>query len=340
MPYSDPPALYGISSRNSNRIGKHLWGKNQFNTTFPLALCLFMRDRQIPPVCIMTRDGEIKPTDDEWKMGRIIGAEASDPFFRFENRFPPYAHLFRNDEGDNIDIVGEIAEEPWRALEVKLTVVPDKTTYDTAKDETGWGPEIVIRPVSSAHALMSVATSLLKPGAARIKQKVSDVLRSGYNKVREWNEVAVRSQSKTLVDTLNNALLLVEDLQRPFLVQPIWRTKGQALRLHEHCFDLFVWSDVSIMRIPVLEASGARFTRQTREVARHVRALYDILTTGDYDYSAIYKGMDCGLQTAKSFSLPGTRSIHYLVFARKSQISKFRGCGGRHLGGFGGHFEA
>jgi len=32
---------------------------------------------------------------------------------------------------------------------------------------------------------------------------------------------------------------------------------------------------------------------------------------------------------------PGT-----IVFARKSQISKFRGCGGRHLGEFGGHFEA
>ncbi|MDE2833783.1 MAG: hypothetical protein OXM02_04605 [Bacteroidota bacterium] len=30
----------------------------------------------------------------------------------------------------------------------------------------------------------------------------------------------------------------------------------------------------------------------------------------------------------------------YIVFARKSQISEFRGCGGRHLGGFGGHFEA
>jgi len=30
----------------------------------------------------------------------------------------------------------------------------------------------------------------------------------------------------------------------------------------------------------------------------------------------------------------------YIVFARKSQISEFRGCGGRHLGEFGGHFEA
>ena len=36
------PTLYGISEKNSSRFGKSLWGKNQFNSTFPLALSLYI----------------------------------------------------------------------------------------------------------------------------------------------------------------------------------------------------------------------------------------------------------------------------------------------------------
>ncbi len=59
MPSSSSVSLYGITPSNSNRHGADLWGKNQFNSTFPLALCLYMRDSNIPPVAVIERNGRI-----------------------------------------------------------------------------------------------------------------------------------------------------------------------------------------------------------------------------------------------------------------------------------------
>ena len=71
------------------------------------------------------------------------------------------------------------------------------------------------------------------------------------------------------------------------------------------------------MGIPAKEyAASKAMTRAFREMARHVRSLYDILQTGDYDYSGTYKGMSHGHQTDKSFAISGNKSIRYLMHNR------------------------
>ena len=51
--------LYGID--NSNRENEDLWGKNQFNTTFPTSLACYMRDRDIPAVYLyVDKDLKVK----------------------------------------------------------------------------------------------------------------------------------------------------------------------------------------------------------------------------------------------------------------------------------------
>ena len=37
-------ALYGVSLSNRNFRDPFYWGKNQFNSSFPIALCCYMRD--------------------------------------------------------------------------------------------------------------------------------------------------------------------------------------------------------------------------------------------------------------------------------------------------------
>src|SRR3989338_2060391 len=49
-----PASLYGI--QNSNRIGIHLWGKNQFNSSLPAALACWMRDHKINPAYISLKN--------------------------------------------------------------------------------------------------------------------------------------------------------------------------------------------------------------------------------------------------------------------------------------------
>lgn len=60
--------------------------------------------------------------------------------------------------------------------------------------------------------------------------------------------------------------------------------------------------------------SGA--IRHLREITRHVRSLYDILNTGEFDYEGTYKGMSLGEQTDKAFSLSGTLTLKYLQHQR------------------------
>ena len=310
------PGLYGISEQNSSRHGKSLWGKNQFNSTFPLALCLYMRDHGIKPVSVVGVEDSIVTKDCFWDFDQIVGAKKENPYYHFEKVFDAYSNLSRNFV-DKIDLVVAIDEIHTTPLEVKLTVMPDSTTAND--DESKWAPEMVMRPVSSAHAMMGVATSLSEPSNEGLKSDVIKILRSAYNKISDWNNMSeLENSAWNLVGALSYALKVATDIQKPFLVQPIWRTRGQSFELCENCFDVFVWSDIATMRIPADQCreKSRQITRPLREVARHVRALYDLLHMNDYDYEGIYKGMSLKKQTDKSFAISGKKTLKYLNHPR------------------------
>ncbi len=316
VPSLSSPSLYGITRANSSRSGADLWGKNQFNSTFPLALCLYMRDHEKHPVAVLARRGRIETAPEpQWSMAEIIGHRDEKPYYHFEAFHEPYGKLSRN-ESDRIDLVVAVDGTHRIPLELKLTVVPDSGTAQAREEH--WGPEVVLRPVSSAHAMMSVATTLF---GHPMENDVIDVLRPAYNQVGGWtNAVEVNRNAERLVRALGRALELIEKLQRPFLLQPIWRTQGQSLELCEQCFDVFAWSDVAVMRLPVAglprRIGPGSVPRPLREIARHVRGLYDLLTTGDFDYSDIYKGMALGAQTDKSLAISGRITNRYLHHER------------------------
>lgn len=317
MPSTASPSLYGITAANSTRHGASLWGKNQFNSTFPLALCLWMRDHDQSPVAVIEDGGQIVTNDSRWPMSDVIGPGKCH--YTFESPFDPYASYCR-DAVDNIDLIVSANDQPLRPLEVKLTVVPDSGT--AADDTDKWAPEMVMRPVSSAYAMMSVAASLADDDEAR--EEVVTRLRLAYNQVTGWdNATEIAQRGGMLRSALDGALRVVaeRELQRPFLLQPLWRTKGQSFELDEHCFDVFVWSDAAIMRVPVDQSTDGSdsVSRPLREVARHVRGLYDLLSTGDFSYLGIYKAMPLGHQTDKSFALGGRKSIRYLRHPRLSK---------------------
>ena len=320
MQCDEAPALYGLTKANSSRHGTALWGKNQFNSTFPVALCLFMRDMGVKPLAVTVgSDGRIDAHDGPWNMAEIVGAEEEQPFYHFEKAFEPYAALSRN-VVDHIDLVVTLRGKDRIPLEMKMTVVPDSGT--AGRERHQWGPEMVLRPVSSAHAMMGVASSLLENKHTAIRQDVVALLRPAYNGISDWNNVSeIASNAKRLRVALADVVRTVRHIQAPFLVQPIWKTEGQSPILSKRCFDVFVWSDVAVLQIPVDMSVNPRssVSRHLREVARHVRALYDVLTVGDYDYQAIYGGMPLGNQTDKSFALAGRVTRAYIGHYRLLQ---------------------
>ncbi|MBN1863929.1 MAG: HindVP family restriction endonuclease, partial [Victivallales bacterium] len=54
------PSLYGITHSNRNFSDPFYWGKNQFNSSFPVALACYMRDCKTPAVYL--RHGKGKNT--------------------------------------------------------------------------------------------------------------------------------------------------------------------------------------------------------------------------------------------------------------------------------------
>lgn len=321
MPSTSEPALYGLAESNSSRQGADLWGKGQFNSTFPLALCMVMRDDGVAPIAVvLNSDGKVAADHSpKWSMEEVVGAKKDNPYYHFEKTFAGYKNLSRN-EVEKIDLVVSVGDKDWRPLEVKLTVVPDSGT--ARKPSSEWGPELVLRPVSSAYAMMGLASSLSEVGNVALKADVMSTIRPTYNAIQDWNNIVeISSNREHLRNTLSSVLDKTLQIQKPFLIQPIWRTEGQALVLATKCFDLFVWSDSAIMRLPIdlsHEATPNRVTRHLREVARHIRALYDILNNGDFDYRATYKGMPLGNQTDKAYAMAGNLTRKYLAHTRLS----------------------
>lgn len=313
------PALYGLANDNSSRQGKDLWGKNQFNSTFPLALCLKMRDDGVAPVAVVLHADGIVAADPNprWSMEEVIGDKKDNPYYHFEKTFAAYESLSRN-EVEKIDLVVSVGGKDWRPLEVKLTVVPDSGTARKPMNE--WGPELVLRPVSSAYAMMGLASSLSEAGNTTLKREVMNVIRPTYNAIQDWDNIVEISSNR---DRLRGTLSLVLDktlqIQQPFLVQPIWKTEGQVPVLAAQCFDVFVWSDAAIIRLPVdlsHKAKPNEVTRHLREVARHIRALYDVLNSGDFDYLGTYARMSLGNQTDKAFAMAGSLTRKHMAHPR------------------------
>ena len=121
------------------------------------------------------------------------------------------------------------------------------------------------------------------------------------------------------VSVLRLATTSCHSFQRPFLIQPIWKTEGKSPYLADRCFDVFVWSDLALWKLFVDSAarpSRQRITRTQRECARTVRSLYDLTTRNRVNYEEVYRGMGLGNQTDKACAFSGKATRHYMNHER------------------------
>lgn len=322
------PALYGIE--NSNRSSENLWGKNEFNSTFPISLCCYMRDQNVHPVYVsVTSRHEISAGDETIRVEDLFGTAESGAKvrFEFETQYDPYQD-FSSSPIPHIDVVVRDQNENFcRPIEVKLTVVPDSSTADD--DERLWSAEIVVRPVSSAYAVMSLWESI--KDNPPVRQQIKDALDPICQNMQSWDhQQEIIGKRLQIASALKQALQLLQPHQRPYLMQPIWKTNGIKAELANQCLDVFCWSDLAVVKLPLTSLYGndiptdterqpEKVTRTLREIARHVRCLYLLCTAGRFNYDLIYKGMPLGHQTDKAFAISGNQSIRYLYHSRLEQ---------------------
>jgi hypothetical protein len=312
--------LYGIEL--SNRSGSDLWGKNQFNSTFPAALCCYMRSRGHSPVYVsLGEGGTISASDKEVGFDEVFNAQEESRHinFMFEHGFLPYANFVKGGL-EHTDMVIVVDGQYRRALENKLTVLPDSSTVD--EDPSLWGCELVIRPASVSYACLGIYHSLVRSGEVA---GGLDELTKSHDNVGEWGDGRqVLLHAGEILGAVGKFLEDNRKLQSPFLVQPIWKTKGLTPELDENAFDVFVWSDSALLGAAVDRAKGdlkkmresGRVSRSMRSCVKILRTLHDLCHQGKVDLVDIYTNMAHGNQTDKEFALSGKITRNYMNHPR------------------------
>ena len=312
------PALYGIE--NTNRSGGELWTKNRFNSTFPVALACYMRDEGIKPVYISVDDAaHHTATDDRIGFSDVFGLSGRGARikFDFEASFEPF-HQYCYDNLPSIDLATRTPGGTYkRPIEIKLTVLPDNSTAHLPSDR--WSSELVLRPVTSAYATLSLIDSMMQRDTS-FKDRVRNLVEPTATSIQDWTNIAeIRSRRGAILESLGQALELLSTDQKPYLLQPIWKTQAKSPMLAERCFDIFVWSDAALLKsyLDAAEAdSSSGVSRPLRECARTLRCINELVIVGRISYDDVYLGMPLGNLNDKSASFNGRVTLRYMQHAR------------------------
>ena len=326
--HSRPPRLFGIEQ--SNRSHDDMWGKNCFNSAFPVALACYMRAQGVSPiyVCVEKSASELTISNEEIPVDQVFNAPNAtnnipneELRFVFEEKFEPHLkHVIEPDQLDKVDLVIQHNETFLRALQVKLTVVPDSVTGD--QDEKKWAPEIVLRPADTISCVLEIYSNIADdPDKVR---KVKDIFRHVCSNIQDWNNHAeILSVRDALFNCIEKFILDFHNLQQPCLLQQIWKTKGKSPDLAEDALDIFIWSDYALIATYLkqarLQQNNNEVNRACRAVARLARVLYELSSSADgkIDIRKIYKTMPLGNQTDKEISMSGSITRQYMTSPRR-----------------------
>lgn len=314
---TETPSLFGIAKSNRDFSDAYYWGKNQFNSSFPVALACYMRSLKQPLVYVQYESKE-STTIGTIDVEKVWGSSKANEelHFSFETRFDAFRSLV-HDELPPIDLVvcdGD-AKSQIRPLEVKLTTLPDSTTEKN--DESLYGAELVIRSATSRYMALSMAVSI-QGSLSEVHQIFDPVLA----KVRNWDSVPEMLKiAPKLIEALEKFLDQFKHLQKPLLVQPIWKTVGKSPVLAKQCLDVFVWSDFALVHLFLASARDA--STDPEKVSRHLRAalrlsrfLWESSKGGKVFQAPIYDGMTYDNQNDKEFSISGTKTRPLMACAR------------------------
>ncbi len=316
MEKSLTPSLFGIQRSNRNFADPYYWGKNQFNSAFPVALACYMQAEKHPLVYVTfgtSTQSMLKTLD----VSDLFGTSrpSKDIHFSFETRFDTYRALV-HDELPPIDLVIGLNDpiKQIRPIEVKLTTLPDNSTENLSEDL--YGSELVIRSATTRYMALSMSSSVQAH-----RQRVHEIFDPVFAKIRHWDNkpemLAIASDAVLALEVFLNEF---SHLEAPLLMQPIWKTVGKSPTLADNCLDIFVWSDFALAHLFLNSAKKPRdknnISRQLRAALRLSRFLYE-KSKGEKVFQApIYDGMTFDNQNDKEFAVSGARTREIMSCAR------------------------
>lgn len=310
--------LFGIE--HSNRRPSDHWGKNCFNSSFPAATASYMMANNIPAIYIKLDeiDGQLKVVASEIPIRKVFNCGNRIPsnlYFAFESTFEPY-QAYSFDPIDGIDLVIKDLDGGFLSpLEVKLTVLPDSTTYK--KPENQWGSEMVVRSATTSYCALGMYD------ATKIEAcEVRNIFEDACSSIQSWdNDFEMTHKTPLLCEAIDNFQHKYYHKQKPLLMQTLWKTQGKSPMLAEQAFDIVIWSDYAFSRL-FIDSSyeiAPTMSRPMRATARLARCLWELSKSNKIRLMDIYRQMAFGNQTDKEFSIPGQKWKTYVSSPRTTR---------------------
>ncbi len=315
--------LLGLEKSNVrfDRRGEGGWGKNKFNNAFPIALLTYMeaQNLDLPYIRAHSESGIAGIERARISIPDVLGAAPSDCYYEFEGIFPdfhPYVHGIPN-KSDVIVHRGSSQGEAVRALEIKLTVVPDQTTRRSPREAQA--SEFVTRPLM----VELLATNICMAYGQRGRPRLNSILLTGLGNPNNWNWANEREMYPRLGRiraAIEGVLSDPEVHQTPMVLQPVWRTIADSVRLDYECFDAFVWSDFGLALLYLqatirnIDSSGTppTISRETRSAVWLVKMLWDYSTAGQLTMSEVKNAIAYGKQQDKAGAFSGKIMLDYM----------------------------
>lgn len=329
------PNLFQLSNSNRDFSTEEAWGKNQFNSSFPAALCNYLKYKKLTANYLVVEDDLHKISSISVNEIYRLPAEETDFFFAFESQYTPYSNKIIGSL-PRTDLVLQKNGICLRGLEIKLTALPDNTTH-TFRDED-YGCELVIRPDTIIYLACSIAMICNNKMKKNILTKNIKQL-----DIKDWSDPQETiSYINIMINNLKNIVLQLQKEQTPFLLQPIWKTNGKKAELADYCLDVFVWSDIAFMsfltEIANPNPKAKSITRQTRTAIWLYKMLEDMTYKGKCNAEFIIDRLAYNSKNDKAFASSGKITNRYMKCdnltkprIHKSEIKNIILGGGQHL---------
>ncbi len=322
------PSLFGIKYSNRDFTQKDAWGKNCFNSSFPTSLCAYLQSQNLDSIYLKV-DSNLNVFPSMLGIEDLYGIspDSENISYAFESQFTPYQQYLIGTT-PNVDLVVQSRDDArcLRAIEIKLTALPDNTTCDLSEDL--YGCELVVRPDTIVYLACSLAKAIESSGII-----IDGALLEEFRFIEDWSEASsIIYHVPAMINFIDEISISLLNNQAPFLMQPIWKTQGKASSLSEYCLDVFVWSNLSFSRL-FLDISKNEIDRnsQIKSIKRHVRSIiwlfkmiYDFWLFGNFDHARIIDRLSYNLKNDKAFALNGKMTHSYMEsdFLRKPRVRK------------------
>lgn len=325
--HSLQPRLFGLTHSNRNFSLRDSWGKNQFNNSFPASLACYMHFHKFEAV-YLTLNETLKVKHTKIDFSEIFGMNpaSQDLFFAFESDYVPYRKIVigRLPRVDLVTLDTSAKDSCLRCLEIKLTALPDNSTYRLTDDK--YGCEIVTRPDTIVYLALSIAERFQES-----QQELLTYLDPVCRNIDDWSSIrSVLPFIPDLTDALDRLLFSNLNIQQPLVMQPVWKTIGKTSKLYENCLDIFVWSNFAFTRLFVdvtksFTKSGEEvIQRPMRSVVWLAKMLYEFAKTGKIHHKLIIDTLTYNTKNDKAFALSGASTRQYMTCAEliKPRITK------------------